>query len=173
MADSQVQLHQVLTEGGTPTSVFAFTVEVTRNDTQAVVVPAGTAMVQVTPGVYEYAFTAPAPNLAYTATYTITATEGEEAISYSQTIHDRGEWRPPKPRYTGDWLQDTLAMLLWQRLAMLMAGFAVSYQVHDHRFNKMEYMQYLDNAVMQLRKELAQRDVVECISAVGGYDGDW
>jgi hypothetical protein len=166
-----VTLYQVLTNGGVPTSVYAFTVEVTRNDTNAVVVPALTNMTPVTTGVYEHSFAPPAPGLSYTATYTVTATSGAPALSFPETINDTGgPERPPKPRPCGDWLEDTLAYLLWQRLSMLMSGPMVSYDVHGHKFSRMEYMQHLDNSIMALRRELAQQDIVEFVS---GYSGGW
>jgi hypothetical protein len=65
---------------------------------------------------------------------------------------------------TGDVLIDTLNTLLAQRLELLRSGPQISYNVHGHALRKEEYMRYLDDAILNVRKELAQRDVVEIIS---------
>lgn len=62
------KVNNVLTD---PTSIVlsdsAGTYGIKRNDTDAVVVAAGTAMTKITTGVYEHTFTEPADDLAYTA----------------------------------------------------------------------------------------------------------
>jgi hypothetical protein len=173
MADGNVVLHQVLTNEGVPASVYAFTVELVCNETGAVVLPAGTPMKPLTPGVYEYQYTPPAPGLTYTANYSVQATAEEDAMTYSHQCRGDGEWRPPKPRYTGRWLEDSLAWLKWQRLTLLMAGFQVNYECHGHNFAKQDYMDYLDRAIMCLHVEIAQATIVEEISVVGGGYGEW
>jgi hypothetical protein len=174
MADGNVVLHQVLTNEGVPASVYAFTVELVCNETGAVALPAGTPMKPLTPGVYEYQYTPPAPGLTYTANYSVQATAEEDAMTYSHQCRGDGEWRPPKPRYTGRWLEDTLHWALWQRQALLMSGFQCNHSIHGHVFHVQDYMDYLNRTVMQLRVELAEAEIVEQISAVGGCDyGDW
>ncbi len=76
------------------------------------------------------------------------------------------------PCLTGDYLWDTLNILLWQRLTLLRTAPMVTYSLHGHRFNQEQYMAHLDRSILQLRKELAQINIVEGVTYNGGC-GDW
>jgi hypothetical protein len=150
-----------------PTDVTSFTLGVVRDDNDASVVTAGTAMTKIDTGVYEYTFTAPAAGLTYTATYVITATNGS-VYTLADTIADTAEavTTIALPELTGDALLDTYNTLLTQRLQMLRDKPQVSYNLHGHRVSLQEYMEYLNKAIMDTKKELAQRDAVEEIGVV-------
>lgn len=96
---------------------------VKRDDTDAVVVAAGTAMTKVSTGTYEYSFTEPAEGLAYTAyvefvyggaTYHIEhdlpalGTEDDDSLAVTYSILDREIGRfLGYGRETADWADDT------------------------------------------------------------------
>lgn len=68
---------------------------------------------------------------------------------------------PNFPVLTGDILTDTLNALLATRLAVLLAGPRVSYVQHGHAVHWTEYQEYLDRAVLSIRKEIAQANPFE------------
>ncbi len=74
----------------------------------------------------------------------------------------QGEVFPPT--LTGNILVDTLNSLRTQRLAVLQAGASPSYRVDNHEVDWVGYLKYLDEAIWQVYKELAQQNPFEVIN---------
>lgn len=146
--------------GGTLTNVASFTIGIVRADTGAVVVAAGTPMTNVSTGTYEYSFTAPATGLTYTYSFVVTPTTGG-TLTFTESYADTTGESIPMPELTGDLLLDTINSLIVERLRVSRAGPKVSYSIHGQSVKWGEYLKYLDDRIMALRRELAMSQPVE------------
>jgi len=143
------------------TDVTSFTLGVVRDDTGASVVTAGTAMTHSGTGVYTYSITEPAQGLTYTVTYAVVYLG--QTITWEETVSDTAEDTVPMPELTGDSTLDALNSLLVERLRVCRSGPKPSYSVEGHRVSWTEYLRYLDERIMALRKEYAAANPVEVI----------
>jgi hypothetical protein len=76
---------KTLKRSGVPTNAYTATITVTRNDTTAAVVAAGTAMTNPSTGTYYTTFTEPAAGLTYTYIIIFTLTAGGTPITVTGT----------------------------------------------------------------------------------------
>ena len=58
----------------------------------------------------------------------------------------------------------TLDALVAQRLAVIQAGPAVSYEVHGHKFNWIEWMTMIGEQINVVRQHIAQEAPFEVVS---------
>lgn len=155
-----ITIRKTYAVGGTLTNVVSFTVGVVRADTGATVVAAGTPMTNVSTGTYEYSFTAPATGLTYTYSFVVTPTSGG-TLSFTESYADTTGESIPMPALTGDLLLDTINSLIVERLRVSREGPRVSYSLHGHKVDWNQYLKYLDDRIMALRREMAMVSPVE------------
>lgn len=149
---------------GTPTDVTSFTIGVLRADTGAVVVAAATAMDHDGTGIYSYSWEEPTSGISYTVTFTVVY--GGDTTTWEETVEGSSSDTIPLPVLTGDNLVDTFNSLIVERLRVSRAGPKISYQVHGHRVDWNQYLKYLDERILQLRKEIAAATPVEEIGMI-------
>jgi len=154
-----ITVRKTFSVDGTPTDVTSFTIGVLRADTGATVVAAGTDMTHSGTGVYTYSFDEPTIELTYTVTYAVTY--NSITTTWEETVEGSVEKQIVMPELTGDDLVDTLNSLVIERLRVARAGPKPSYTLHGHRVEWTEYLKYLDDRIMALRREIAMASPVE------------
>lgn len=154
-----IQLKKYFRVDSVLTDPTSFTLGVIRNDTNAEVVAAGTAMTHDSTGVYSYALTEPASGLTYSVTYV--AVYNGKTYTFEETVNGAVEDAVAMPALTGDNLLDTLNSLIVERLRVARAGPKPSYTIAGQRVDWNQYLKYLDERIMALRKEIAMSSPVE------------
>lgn len=160
-----IQLQKTYSVANVLTDVTSWTVSVARNDTNAVISSGN--MTHAGTGVYTYAFDEPQLGLTYAVSYVVTPSGGNP-ISFSDIVTGNSSTTFNGPTLTGDPLIDSYNTLLSLRLYVLSQGPSPDYVVHGHALKMVDYMKYLDQSIMQLLKEIGQRDCFEQVS-LGGW----
>jgi len=155
---STLTIQKTWNVNGVPTAVTAMTIGVVENDNGQTIVASGTAMTQVSTGVYQYTNLAVNGGTTYTAT--ISVTYGGQ--TYTESLVAAPEIEPSDVTWP-----DGFGIILNQLMAlaaMITASPNPTYSVHGHSYQKGEYLEILGRQIEQFTKLNAQANPFEIVS---------
>lgn len=155
---AQLTVRKTWRVNGTLTAVTSITLGVVRDDTQAVVLAAGTAMPAVATGVYEYTL----PTVDGGTTYTATITVVYAGQTYVETVVCVPEVAPASIEWPDGFKQILSQLMSLAALITLNPNPNVS--VHGHSYSNGEYLEILGRQIEQFTKLHAQAHPFEIVS---------